>query len=173
MKTRGLPPPLTGQLFSRTLRVPGSRGQNPVSWTGCRAGGGGWGQLGEAERGSGGRRRPASGSGPPPPSHGPQREGRWPMGNWAMCAGQLEPQLRTGLSPDGVRGCGRVCWGRAGSAGETRAVGPEDVGIHRHRLQGTSCPSPRLPTRTPQSSHPTAAPEARRARKWCWIRPRT
>ena len=134
------------------------------------AAGGSWGKRrGEAEGGGGPPLAPAR----PPPSHGPQREGRWSMGNWAMCAGQLEPQLRTGLSPDGVRGCGRVCWGRAGSAGETRAVGPEDVGIHRHRLQGTSCPSPRLPTRTPQSSRPTAAPEARRARKWCWIRPRT
>ena len=68
------------------------------------------GQLGEAERGSRGRRRPASGSGGPP--HGPQREGRWPMGNWAVRRGQLEPQLRTGLSPDGVRGCRWVCWGR-------------------------------------------------------------
>lgn len=49
--------------------------------------------------------------------------------------------------------------GGQGSAGETRAAGPEDVGIHRHRLQGTSCSSPRLPTRAPQPPHPTAAPD--------------
>lgn len=79
------------------------------------------------------------------------------MGNWAVCGGgQLEPQLRTGLSPES-EAAGGSAGGGQGSAGETRAAGPEDVGIHRHRLQGSSCPSPRLPARTPQSPRPMAA----------------
>ena len=81
-----------------------------MSRTGCRAGGGGWGTAGGS--GEGKQREAEARLWLRRPLHGPQREGRWPMGNWAVRRGQLEPQLRTGLSPDGVRGCRWVCWGR-------------------------------------------------------------
>ena len=65
-----------------------------------------WGKRrGEAEGGGGPPLAPA-----PPMALSVKAGGRWETGPCA--AGQLEPQLRTGLSPDGVRGCGRVYWGR-------------------------------------------------------------
>lgn len=49
MKTRDFSIPLTGQLFSLTLRVPRWKAQNSVSWTSRCAGGDGWGK-GQKER---------------------------------------------------------------------------------------------------------------------------
>lgn len=145
VKTRGLPPPLTGQLFSLTLRVPGSRGQNPVSRTGCHAGGGGWEAAGGSRVGSRGRRRGQQAClwllHAPPPQH----EGWWPLGNWAAVGrGQGKPKLNTGWALMGSQGAA----GGFSGGGGTRPCrsdsghGQEGASAHGNRVQGGSCPTP-------------------------------
>lgn len=76
-------------------------------------------QLGEAEwgaEGGEGGSRPASGSCMPPP---PQREGWWPLGNWAAVGrGQGKPKLNTGWALMGSQG---AAGGFSGGAGQDPA----------------------------------------------------
>lgn len=118
---------------------------------------GSWGKpSGDAEGGEGGG-GPASGSCMPPPS--PQREGRWPLGNWAAVGwGQREPKLNTGWALMGKQGAtGLQFSGEGDPVGVIQATArrvPVSTDTDR-RVVPVPLPGP--PARTSLMSLPTAA----------------